>query len=90
LAVGNAAGVVVAAVNEARTGKNDPHINQERKAAAAAAAAEAKSKYEQLKSKPNKTPEDKKEVDKAKRQYEHLKAIAEKTGENHSQRGKGY
>ncbi|HMI20712.1 MAG TPA: hypothetical protein VK533_14340 [Sphingomonas sp.] len=70
-------------------GKNDAHINQERKAAANKAAAEAKTNLENLQKKPNKTPQDKKDIDKAKRNYDHLKKQAEATGENHSQRKKG-
>lgn len=76
-------------IKRPKTGKNDPHINQESKRRAKEEWEKKKKELEDLKAKPNKTPEDKKNLEKLKRQVDHLKKQADKTGEAHHTRDQG-
>ena len=68
----------------------DPwQLNQKAKEAAKKKYLEAKSRYEALKSKPNKSPEDKKQLEKLKKEVERERQKAEFGGENHSRNAKG-
>ena len=69
--------------------KNSQHANQKAKAAAQQRYEKAKSEYLALKSKPNKTPEDKKKIDKLKKSMDKARLEAEFAGENHSRNAKG-
>jgi len=69
--------------------RNMPHANQKAKEIAQQKYEVARARYQTLKSKPNKTKEDKAAEAKAKTEMEHLKKKADETGENHSQKAKG-
>lgn len=70
-------------------GKNAAHANQKAREAAEKRYQEAKQEYEQMKSKPNKTPEDKKQLKKLENTVKSEKKKMDFTGENHSQKAKG-
>ncbi|WP_250253694.1 RHS repeat-associated core domain-containing protein [Chryseobacterium sp. Marseille-Q3244] len=70
-------------------GKNGQHKNQKAKQSAEQEYEQALGEYNRLKSKPNKTPQDKKDLKKAENQKNHWKKKADETGENHSQKAKG-
>ncbi len=70
-------------------GKNGQHANQKAKQSAGEKYEEAKAKHDSLRSKPNKTKEEAKLVEKLKKQVEHWKRKADETGENHSRNAKG-
>lgn len=70
-------------------GKNAQHKNQKAKESAQGEYEKANAEYNRLKSKPNKTPQDKKDLKKAENQRNHWKKKADETGENHSQKAKG-
>ena len=70
-------------------GKNGKHSNQKARESSSEKYNNAKSQYEELKSKPNKTSEDKKAMEKAKKQMDHWKNKQDFSGENHSQNAKG-
>jgi RHS repeat-associated protein len=69
--------------------KNSQHANPKASKAAGEEYQKVKKKYDELKSKANKTKEDKIEKDKLKKQVEHLKRIQDFPGENHSRNAKG-
>lgn len=71
------------------SGKNGKHANTKAKESALDKYNNFKSEYESLKTKPNKTKEDKKAMEKARKQMTHWKGKADFSGENHSQRNKG-
>jgi hypothetical protein len=70
-------------------GKNAQHANPKARDAAEERYKAAKREYETMKSKPNKTKEDKKALGKLKTTAEHEKKQMDFTGENHSGKGKG-
>jgi len=70
-------------------GKNAQHKNQKAKESAQGEYEKANAEYNRLKSKPNKTPQDKKDLKRAENQKNHWKKKADETGENHSQKAKG-
>ncbi|MDB5014269.1 MAG: hypothetical protein JWQ25_2471, partial [Daejeonella sp.] len=75
--------------NVSNGNKNSPHANQKAKESAQEKADAAKSRYQELKSKPNKTKDDKAAEAKAKTEMEHQQRKAAEKGENHSQKAKG-
>ncbi|MGE8513892.1 MAG: RHS repeat-associated core domain-containing protein, partial [Chryseobacterium culicis] len=70
-------------------GKNGQHKNLKAKQSAGEKYQEAKAEYEKLRTKPNKSKEESKMVEKLKKQAEHWKRKADETGENHSRNAKG-
>ncbi|MVT09141.1 DUF6443 domain-containing protein [Chitinophaga tropicalis] len=70
-------------------GKNGQHANQKARESARERYERAKKEYDALNSKPNKTKEDKKELDKLERTVNHEKRKMDNTGENHSRKAKG-
>ncbi len=77
------------AINRKGGGKNGAHKNWKAKLSAQEEYERALADYNKLKSKPNKTPQDKKDLKKAETQKNHWKKKADETGENHSQKAKG-
>lgn len=75
--------------NSTGGGKNAKHANENARKSAAENYNNAKKQYEELRSKPNKTPEDKKAMEAAKRQMDHWKNKQDFSGENHNQNAKG-
>ncbi|MDH7447322.1 DUF6443 domain-containing protein [Aquimarina sp. 2201CG14-23] len=75
-------------VNEKSSGKNGKHSNKKAKESALDKYNNFKNEFESLKSKPNKTKQDKKMMEKARKQMNHWKGKADFSGENHSQRNK--
>lgn len=71
------------------TSKNSPHANQKAKDSAEQEYDEVEKEYDNLKSKPNKTPNDKKNLEKLKRALKRLKDKMDFKGENHSRNAKG-
>ena len=69
--------------------KNSQHANLKAKASAKEKYETTKKQYDDMRSKPNKNPEDKKLEASYKKQMEHWKARMEFSGENHSQNAKG-
>ena len=69
--------------------KNSAHANQKAKEAAQQRYQSSKSEYDALKSKPNKTPDDKKALEKLRKEVERNKLKADNTGETHSRNAKG-
>ena len=69
--------------------KNSPHANQKAKEAAQQRYQDSRKEYDNLKSKANKTPGDKKDLDKLRKEVDRNKQKADNTGENHSQKAKG-
>ncbi len=69
--------------------KNSAHANQKAREAAKERYEKAKAEYEALKSKPNKTSEDKAAEKKLEKQVKHEKQKMDNTGENHSKKAKG-
>lgn len=70
-------------------GKNGRHTNQKARESATDRYESAKKEYETLKSRTNKTKEDKALLDKLKRTVDHEKNKMDNTGENHSRKVKG-
>ena len=70
-------------------GKNAKHKNQDAKEAAKKQYEQYNKKYQELKSMPNKTKQNKKDLETFKRQRDHFKQKMDDTGENHSQKKKG-
>jgi len=70
-------------------GKNSPHANQKAKASAKEQYEAKKAELDALKSKPNKSPQDKKDLVKLENQVKQLKSKADFNGENHSRNAKG-
>ena len=70
-------------------GKNAKHKNQDAREAAKKQYEDYSKKYKDLQSKPNKTKQDKKDLESVKRQRDHFKKKMDDTGENHSQKKKG-
>ena len=70
----------------ATTGKNDPHANQEAKEKARKDYEKALKEFERLRSKPNKTPEEKKLLEKLRKLLKHLKKKMDSKGETHHRR----
>ncbi|MCY1663877.1 RHS repeat domain-containing protein, partial [Chryseobacterium sp. SL1] len=77
------------AINRKGGGKNAQHANLKAKQSAGEKYEEAKKSHDSLKSKPNKTKEESKLVEKLKKQVEHWRKKAQETGENHSRNAKG-
>lgn len=71
------------------TGKNGKHANANAKESALDKYNNFKKEFDSLKSKPNKTKDDKKAMEKARKQMVHWKGKADFSGENHNQRKKG-
>ena len=69
--------------------KNSPHANQKAKESAGEKYKEAKTQRDQLRSKPNKTPEDKKQLKRLENQVDHWKDKQDFPGQNHNQNAKG-
>ncbi len=69
--------------------KNSAHANQKAREVAQQRYENAKAEYEAAKSKPNKTPEEKKLVDKLENSMKHEKQKMDNIGENHSRKAKG-
>lgn len=69
--------------------KNSKHANERKREEAERKYNEAKAQLDALKAKPNKTPEDKAELEKLTRQVKHFKQQMDFTGEHHSQNAKG-
>jgi hypothetical protein len=70
-------------------GKNSKHANEDKREAARDRYEELKRDYERLLRKPNKTPDDKAQLENLKGKLEHAKRQANWSGEHHSQRAKG-
>jgi len=70
-------------------GKNSTHANQKAKASAKEQYEAKKAELDALKSKPNKSPQDKKDLVKLENQVKQLKSKADFNGENHSRNAKG-
>lgn len=70
-------------------GKNGAHANQKAKESAAQKYETAKGNLNELKSKPNKTPEDKTQIKKLEGQVKQLQEKKDFSGENHSRNAKG-
>jgi RHS repeat-associated protein len=70
-------------------GKNAKHKNQDARDAAKKQYEDYNKKYKDLQSKPNKSKQDKKDLESTKRQRDHFKKKMDDTGENHSQTKKG-
>ncbi|WP_110052813.1 DUF6443 domain-containing protein [Chitinophaga sp. S165] len=70
-------------------GKNGQHANQKARDSAKERYEKVKKEYDALKSKPNKTKEDKAALEKLKRSVDHEKKKMDNTGENHSKKAKG-
>lgn len=77
------------AVEQHGGGKNAQHANQKARDASKERYEAAKKEYDQMKSKPNKTKEEKKEEERLQRTVKLEKAKMDNTGENHSRKAKG-
>ena len=75
--------------NTSSGNKNSSHANQKAKESAGEKYKETKSQYDNLNSKTNKTPEDKKQLKKLENQIDHWKRKQDFSGENHSRNAKG-
>lgn len=75
--------------NTSSGNKNSPHANQKAKETAGQKYQDAKSQYDELNSKPNKTPDDKKQLKRLENQVNHWKRKQDFSGENHNQNAKG-
>lgn len=75
--------------NTSSGNKNSPHANQKAKETAGQKYQDAKSQYDELNSKPNKTSDDKKQLKRLESQVNHWKRKQDFSGENHNQNAKG-
>lgn len=74
---------------EKSSGRNDKHSNPKARQSAEEQYQKAKDAWQQLKSKANKSPEDKKLQQQLEKQVKHLEKKKGWKGENHSQKHKG-
>lgn len=70
-------------------GRNEPHVNQKARDKAQQEYEKVREEFQQWNRKPNKTPDDKKFIEKLRKQLERLRKKKDFTGENHSQKNKG-
>ena len=71
------------------SGRNDPHANQKAREKAQEDFEKVRDEFQNWNRKPNKTPDDKKFIEKLRKQLERLRKKKDFTGENHSQKHKG-
>jgi TolA-binding protein len=72
-----------------QSGKNEKHSNQKARESAKQKYEQTKDELDKLKRKPNKTKQDKIDLQKLEKQVKHWKEKLDFTGENHSQTYKG-
>lgn len=70
-------------------GRNEPHANQKAREKAQQEYEKAREEYQEWNRKPNKTPDDKKFIEKLRKQLERFRKKKDFNGENHSQKHKG-
>lgn len=71
------------------SGRNEPHVNQKARDKANQEYEKIREEFQNWNRKPNKTPDDKKFIEKLRKQLERLRKKKDFTGENHSQKHKG-
>lgn len=74
---------------EKSSGRNGQHANQKAREKAQQEYEKVRGEYQQWNSKPNKTPDDKKFIEKLRKLLERLRKKKDFNGENHSQKHKG-
>ena len=70
-------------------GRNEPHVNQKARDKAQQEYEKIRDEFQNWNRKPNKTPDDKKFIEKLRKQLERLRKKKDFNGENHSQKHKG-
>jgi hypothetical protein len=75
---------------EKSSGRNDPHANQKARDKAQEDYDKVREELQEWNRKPNKTPDDKKFIEKLRKQLERLRNKKDFSGENHSQKHKGF
>lgn len=71
------------------SGRNDPHANQKAREKAQQEYEKIRDEFQNWNRKPNKTPDDKKFIEKLRKQLERFRKKKDFNGENHSQKHKG-
>lgn len=71
------------------SGRNDPHANQKARDKAQQEYEKVREEFQNWNRKPNKTPDDKKFIEKLRKQLERFRKKKDFNGENHSQKHKG-
>jgi hypothetical protein len=71
------------------SGRNEPHANQKARDKAQQEYEKIRKEFQNWNRKPNKTPDDKKFIEKLRKQLERLRKKKDFNGENHSQKHKG-
>jgi hypothetical protein len=74
---------------EKSSGRNDPHANQKARDKAQEEYDKVREELQQWNRKPNKTPDDKKIIEKLRKQLERLRKKKDFGGETHSRKSKG-